>query len=47
MGFSLKTFFAELQQIIDNQDIDEQDRLAQLEEAIARGKEYAEVCGQL
>lgn len=47
MGFSLKLFFEELQSIIDNREIDEQDMLSQLQDAIQRGKEYAKECGQL
>ncbi len=47
MGFSLKIFFEELQEITENRDIDEQEMLSELEDAIKKGREYAEQCGQL
>lgn len=45
MGFCIDSFFGELQEIRDNKDLDEQEMLAELEEAIDRGQQYAIDCG--
>lgn len=47
MGFSLNSFFEELEQIMADKNLDEQDRLRELESAIVRNKKYADVCGKL
>ena len=47
MGFSLEGMFNNFDQIINNNSLDEQDRLAKLESEIKWWKEYAIQCSQL
>ena len=47
MGFNLELMFVQLYAIINNPNLDEQDKLSALEEAIQEAKTYAIQCGQL
>ena len=47
MGFSLKLFFRDLEWLINNDDIDDKEKLRDLIREIKDGKEYAEECNQL
>ncbi len=47
MGFSLEGLFQQLEQVINNSDIDEQDRLAKLIQEIEWWKDYAIQCGNM
>lgn len=47
MGFSIKSFFEELDEIMADKNLDEQDMLSTLEDAIIRNKKYADECGHL
>jgi hypothetical protein len=47
MGFSLKLFFEELENILSQQLVSDTEKLERLEKAIAFAKLYAKDCGQL
>jgi hypothetical protein len=47
MGFSLTIFFQDLQEIINNDDINEQDKLTELKECIEDAEKYSKECGQI
>ena len=47
MGFNLELFFDELLFILNNNDIDEIDKLNMLEECIKEEQKYAKECGML
>jgi hypothetical protein len=47
MGFSLEGLFKQLEKVIDNNGIDEQDKLAELIEKIEWWKSYAIQCGNM
>lgn len=47
MGFSLQMFFDELEEILDNDDLDEIDKLFSINNCIECSRKYATECGQL
>lgn len=47
MGFSLKSFFEDLESVINNDDEDLIAKYLELEQMIMEAKSYAEDCGQL
>ncbi len=47
MGFSLEMFFKELEEIMDNGDIDWEERDLQLNHLIKERKQYAKECGMI
>jgi hypothetical protein len=47
MGFSLAHFFEELEEIMNNGDIDWEERDLQLNHLIKERKRYAKECGQI
>jgi len=47
MGFSLQQFFEQLDAIINDMELDEIDRLADLESYIEEARKYAIECGHI
>jgi len=47
MGFNLQLFLDDLQEIIVDRELDEPDKLQQLEDCITSARKYAETCGEI
>lgn len=47
MGFSLQAFIDTLNNILNSEDLNAEDKLDQLKDEVAYGEKYAKECGKL